>query len=255
MVYNKIIINNVILEELMTKDTAKKILEKDLYKPIANYLKDQSYEVQSEVKDCDIVAVKNEEMIIVELKKSINLTLLIQATKRQKITDGVYIAIPKPKRFKWNKKWRDISNLLKRLELGLIIVSFLETTTEVEIVFHPSPYKYKKSNRMKENIIREINGRSGSYNVGGSVKEKIMTAYRENAIHIACCLEKYGELSPKRLRELGTGPKTQSILSKNFYGWFEKVHRGIYKIHPQGKIALDNYSETADYYKKMLEEM
>ncbi|SKC50152.1 DUF2161 domain-containing phosphodiesterase [Maledivibacter halophilus] len=237
----------------MTKDTAKKILEKDLYEPISNYLKNQGYKVQSEVKDCDIVAVKNEEMIIIELKKSINLTLLIQATKRQKITDGVYIAIPKPKRFKWNKKWNDISGLLKRLELGLIIVSFLQTTTEVEIVFHPSVYKYRKSNRMKENIIREINGRSGSYNVGGSVKEKIMTAYRENAIHIACCLEKYGELSPKDLRALGTSSKTQSILSKNFYGWFERVHRGIYRLHPQGKKALENYGETADYYKKLLE--
>lgn len=238
----------------MTNKILNNILEKDLYDPINNYLRNQGYEVQSEVKDCDIVAVNGEEIIIIELKKNINLKLLMQATKRQKITNGVYVAIPKPKGFKRNKHWKDICNLLKRLELGLIIVSFLETTTEVEIVFHPSTYKYNKSNRMKESIIREINGRSGSYNVGGTVREKVMTAYRENAIHIACCLEKYGELSPKKLRELGTSVKTQSILSKNFYGWFEKVDRGIYKLHPQGKKALDNYSETADYYKKLLVE-
>ncbi|SHJ61404.1 DUF2161 domain-containing phosphodiesterase [Paramaledivibacter caminithermalis] len=238
----------------MANDTSKKILEKDLYGPISSYLRNQGYKVQSEVKDCDIVAQKGEEIIIIELKKSISLRLLIQATKRQKITNGVYIAIPKPKNFKWSKHWKDICNLIKRLEIGLIVVSFLETTTEVEIVFHPSVYEHKKSNRMKESIIREINGRSGSYNIGGSVKEKIMTAYRENAIHIACCLEKYGPLSPKRLRELGTSAKTQSILSKNFYGWFEKVDRGIYKLHPEGKKALGNYGETAKYYRKIIGE-
>lgn len=130
----------------------------------------------------------------------------------------------------------------------------LETTTEVEIVFHPSIYKVRKNNKLKESIIREINGRSGSYNTGGTTREKIMTAYRENAIHIACCLEKYGELSPKKLRELGTGTKTQSILSKNFYGWFERVTKGVYSLHSQGKIALENYSETANYYKRLIGE-
>ncbi len=237
----------------MAAATKNKILEKDLYKPISEYLKAKGYEVHSEVKDCDITAVKGEEMIIVELKRSINLTLLLQATKRQRITDGVYIAIPKPKGFKWDKRWKEISTLLKRLELGLIIVSFLKTTTEVEIVFHPSVYKVRKNNKLKESIIREINGRSGSYNVGGSVREKIMTAYRENAIHIACCLEKYGELSPKKLNELGTGSKTQSILSKNFYGWFEKVSRGVYTLNPEGKQALENYSEAAKYYRRLIE--
>ncbi|WP_432666012.1 DUF2161 family putative PD-(D/E)XK-type phosphodiesterase [Wukongibacter baidiensis] len=238
----------------MAKKDAKKILEKDLYEPIKEHLINQGYEVHSEVKDCDVIGVKGEEIVIVELKKSINLKLLIQATKRQKVTDGVYIAIPKPKGFKWSKHWKDICNLLKRLELGLIIVSFLETTTEIEIVFHPSIYKIRKNNKLKDVIIREINGRSGSYNVGGSVKEKIMTAYRENAIYIACCLEKYGELSPKKLRELGTGAKTQSILSKNFYGWFEKVSKGIYKLHPEGKVALENYSEAVSHYRKLIEE-
>ncbi len=238
----------------MVNDNMKKVLEKDLYNPINNYLKDQGYEVHSEVKNCDVIGIKGEEVIIIELKKNINIKLLIQATKRQKVTDGVYIAIPKPKGFKWSKHWKDICNLLKRLELGLIIVSFLETTTEIEIVFHPSIYKVRKDNILRGTIIREINGRSGSYNVGGSVREKIMTAYRENAIHIACCLDRYGELSPRRLMEFGTGSKTQSILSKNFYGWFERVSRGVYKLHQEGRIALENYGEAVTHYRKLLEE-
>lgn len=238
----------------MTEEVAKKIFEKDLYKPISDYLKNQGYEVHSEVKNCDVIGVKGEEIVIIELKKNINLKLLIQATKRQKVTDGVYIAIPEPKGFKRSRHWKDICDLLKRLELGLIMVSFLKTRTEAKIVFHPSIYSRRKSNKLKGSIIREINGRSGSYNIGGSVREKIMTAYRENAIHIACCLEKYAELTPKKLRELGTGPKTQSILSKNFYGWFERVSKGIYKLHTEGRAALENYGETANYYRKLLED-
>ena len=34
-----------------------------------------------------------------------------------------------------------------------------------------------------------------------------MTAYRENAIFIACCLEKEGVLSATELKGLGTGDK------------------------------------------------
>ena len=66
--------------------------------------------------------------------------------------------------------------------------------------------------------MKEIEGRSADYNVGGSNKTKIMTAYKENCIQIASYLEHLGPLSPKALLELGTGTKTSSILTKNYYG-------------------------------------
>nr|MDA3838664.1 DUF2161 family putative PD-(D/E)XK-type phosphodiesterase [Candidatus Delongbacteria bacterium] len=88
--------------------------------------------------------------------------------------------------------------------------------------------------------------------IGGTTRKKIITAYRENAIFIAVCLNKFGELSPKKLRDLGTGDKTGSILNKDFYGWFEKVEKGIYKLHDNGVEALNNYTEIADVYEKMM---
>ena len=73
------------------------MLETDLYKPVYDYLVRQGYTVHSEVKNCDITAIKGEELIVVELKTSFNLKLLAQGAKRQRIADSVYVAIPVPK--------------------------------------------------------------------------------------------------------------------------------------------------------------
>ena len=50
--------------------------------------------MQAEVKDCDIAARNDDELVIVELKTSANMTLLIQATARQKITPVVMWQYP-----------------------------------------------------------------------------------------------------------------------------------------------------------------
>jgi hypothetical protein len=96
--------------------------------------------------------------------------------------------------------------------------------------------------------MKEIEGRSADYNIGGSNRTKIMTAYKENCIQIACYLELFGPLSPKALREKGTGSKTSSILTKNYYGWFERVKRGVYVINEKGKKEVKEYPELIDYY-------
>lgn len=105
-----------------------------------------------------------------------------------------------------------------------------------------------KNTRKKAALIKEIEGRSADYNIGGSRKTKIMTAYKENCIQIACYLEKLGQMSPKALVALGTGEKTPLILQKNYYNWFERVQRGIYVITEQGKKELEDYPELVEYY-------
>jgi hypothetical protein len=229
-----------------------KILETDLYKPVYDYLTLQGYTVHSEVKNCDITAIKGEELIVVELKTSFNLKLLIQAVRRQRITDSVYVAVPRIKGGKRTSGWKDMCLLLRRLEMGLIIVALDLEQPEIEVVFHPNTFDRLKSTqsgkRMRRSIIREVEARYGDYNTGGSNKRKLMTAYRENSIHIACCFEKFGQLSPSKLKKLGTGKKTSSILEKNFYGWFDKVSRGTYALHPQAREFLVNYPELVQHY-------
>jgi len=237
------------------KKTAK-ILEKDLYQPVYDYFKELGYDVHGEVKDCDITAKKGDELIIIELKRNMSVELLIQAAKRQRITENVYIAIPKPRYGIYTKKWKDLCFIARRLELGLITVSLKDGAKQVNVVFEPRPFDRRKSMQLlgkkRKNIISEIDGRHGSYNIGGISRTKIMTAYRENAIHIACCLKKYGQLSPRKLKELGTGEKTRSILEKNFYGWFERVERGVYKLSDTGHEVFSMYPELSSYYSNMI---
>lgn len=138
--------------------------------------------MHGEVKDCDITASKGDELIIIELKRNLSIDLLIQAAKRQRITESVYIAIPKPKYSVYTKKWKDLCFIIRRLELGLITISLKNGVEQVNVVFEPYPFDRRKSMRLsgrkRRNIISEIDGRHGNYNVGGSTRTEIMTAYR-----------------------------------------------------------------------------
>lgn len=234
----------------------KKLYEVDLYKPIEKHFSKLGYDVYGEVKDCDITAVKDDALIIIELKLRLNIDLLIQATQRQKLTDQVYIAIPKPSYSFFSKKWKDICHLIRRLELGLIIVSFLKSSTKMDIVIEPAPFDRKKSmqqnKKKRTKLLTEIEGRHGSHNIGGSHQTKIMTAYKENCIQIAYYLENYGPLSPKALRQMGTGEKTLSILNQNYYGWFDRVKRGTYIISDKGKAEIKEHSHILEYFSQYL---
>jgi hypothetical protein len=228
--------------------------ETELYRPIYDFLTAQGYTVRSEVRNCDVTAVKDDELVIIELKRAFSTSLLIQATERQKITDSVYVALPYPASGTRNAQWKGMCHLLRRLEVGLILVWNNHQQPSVKIMFYPLPYDRKKNNKKKRAVLREIDARTGDFNEGGSCRKKVATAYRENAIHIACCLEKLGPLAPRDLRALGTGDKTLSILSSNFYDWFERVERGIYAIKPHAKAHMEHFPELTAHYRSLLEE-
>jgi hypothetical protein len=217
---------------------AKGISETDLAGPLYEYLAAAGYTVRSEVKDCDIAAVKGDDLLVIELKKTLNLALVVQGVRRQRLTDSVYLAIPRPSnKWKWWKESRGAQHLLRRLELGLILVSLERGKPAVEVVFHPLPFSRRKRAASRRAVLEEISKRSADYNRAGSTRTRLATAYRENAIHIACCLLVTGSTSPAALRGLGTGPKTLSILRFNAYGWFERVGTGVYGI--TGHAAAD----------------
>ena len=217
------------------------MLETELSAPVKAYLESHGYQVNCEVKDCDIVATKGDDLIIVELKTSVNLTLLVQATKRQSISDSVYVAVPAPT--KRNRQWRGTLTVLKRLEVGLLLVEEGAMGLLVSKQFDPLPYQRKKNTGSRRALLTEVADRSGDYNVGGSTKTTLMTAYRENAILIAYCLAKLGPSSPKSLRNLGTGDKTTSILSANHYGWFQRVEKGVYELTDQGDFESRSFKQ------------
>ncbi len=73
----------------------KKLTEKDLYSTVKRLFEEMGYTVKAESNRCDLVAqAEGKPLVLVELKKSLNLELFLQVTERLSITDQVYLAFP-----------------------------------------------------------------------------------------------------------------------------------------------------------------
>ncbi|MFD7522888.1 DUF2161 family putative PD-(D/E)XK-type phosphodiesterase [Paenibacillus chitinolyticus] len=228
--------------------------ETELYGPVKAYWEKLGYDVRGEVRHCDLVAVlEGEPPVVVELKRSLTVPLLLQGLRRQDVTHRVYIAIELPAkgRVPHRMTWADIRKLCGRLGLGLITVQFYKTRKPaVEVVCEPpgsgeaAPAR-KTRKRAAERVLGEFRERSADYNVGGSRGLKLVTAYREKALHCALLIREQGPLSPRRLRELTGNAKTPALLQRNVYGWFVRVRRGLYGLTRPGEEALDTFAHVA----------
>ncbi len=227
----------------------EKFVEKDLFEPVKNYFVNLNYEVDGEVLNCDLVAVRNDEIVIVELKKTFNLKVVQQAIDRQEITDKVYIAIPMYKIFRDAEK--QIA-LCKRLGIGLIFVD-LTWSNKHFIALEP---------RMKINIVKyrkqwlldEFNGRKVKNTTGGAVGIEHYTTYFQKNVELACILEKEGQCSLTTLRSKYNFKKT-NIVYQDFYRWFINVEKGVYALNENGfeEIHSEKNKEIYSYYKQMVE--
>ena len=146
-----------------------KLLERDLYGPVRDYLEGLGYEVKGEVKGCDITALRDGELIVVELKRGFTLELVYQALDRQRLADGVYVAVPLPKRGYMAPNIREMCALCRRLELGLIFVGFTLTgAPQIDVAVHPKEASVPRRDKKRRfAVIREHEGRTGSVNQGG----------------------------------------------------------------------------------------
>lgn len=227
--------------------------ESDLFEPVKRMFEGLGFAVNAEVKDCDVTAIDGDRLVIIELKKNLSVTLLAQGLKRQRCGADVYVAVPKPKNYS-PKKLRDVFSVLKKLELGLILVTVRGEYSFAEIIFEPKEYRKPQKNTKKRNeILKEIDGRTVDVNVGGVTGKKIATAYTEKCINIACILDKYGPLSPKEIRARGGDEKCRNIMVSNVFGWFEKLGKALYGITNNGRLGLMEYPELEKYYTEKLE--
>lgn len=224
------------------------LLERELYEPVKKWLEGCGYTPRAEVRHCDIVALKGDLVLAVEMKTTLNLDVILQAVDRQRFCDLVYIAVPKKGRVLFTKRWKMLCHLLRRLELGLLLVNLRDGRQWAEEAIAPVPFdrvrSRRQSGRKRKLAVEEFQNRHGDFNVGGSTGSSLVTAYREQALLIASHLSKNGPMTPKALRELGTDEKkTLSILYDNHYGWFEHVSRGLYDLSDKGRKALDDYRQ------------
>lgn len=222
--------------------------ETELYMPVKSFFEQQGFTVRGEVRSCDLVAVRDEEEpVIVELKKTFNLPLLIQAIDRLAHTPNVYMAVEMPEhgRASHGLAWNDLVRLSRMLGLGLLTVRFYKSRKpRVDLMCEPAPYTPRKSAVKTARLLREFKERSGDYNVGGSTRRKLVTAYREKSLQIASLLHTHGPLSTKRLREHTANPKVTAMLQDNYYGWFERVERGTYKLSARGAAELGDFAHV-----------
>lgn len=230
--------------------------ETDLCGPLRDYLAARGYAVRSEVRGLDVVAERDGEALVFELKRSLTLSLVAQAVDRQRAFSSVYVVVPHPGDRIRSKDWRAECRLLRRLELGLVTVDYSRDLRDpqVEVAFHPTPFQRGMRKDVKRAVLAEMRGRSADYNQGGSTRTKIVTAYRENAIRIACCLDVLGPLTPARLRELGAAPNTGSALRSNFYKWFSRVAYGTYALTDRGRQEIKAYPELVARYRQVAED-
>lgn len=236
------------------QEQAKIRTEEDLYIPVRDYLIGHGYTVRSEVSHCDVTAIDQAgTLLVIEMKLRVNLDVILQAALRQRIADIVYIAVPKNNKSLHTAKWKSICHLLKRLEIGLLLVACRNKSLSVEEALQPVPFNRETSRnlaaRKKKKLLEEFAGRKGDFNTGGSSGKKLVTAYKEMAIHIAALLAQHGPLAVKQLKQYGTDrEKTGRILLDNHYNWFQKIARGVYAINDTGVMALNNYKEIANCY-------
>ena len=216
--------------------------ETDLYTPIKRFLESQNYVVKSEIHNCDILAVRGkEEPIAVELKLSLNLDVILQAIDRTSLTSKVYVGIPKQCGI-MKRRRKMIVKLFRMLGLGLIVVEPQLKTGNVDVLLDPGAYKPRKSKFRQARLLGEFMKRVGDPNLGGTnMRKGIMTAYRQRALEIARYLNKNGPKKALYLSRVLEEPKARDILYKNFYGWFERVSRGVYELSPRGQREITKW--------------
>lgn len=221
-------------------------MEKDLFLPIKTYFEENGYTCDGEVKDIDLYMENEGTSIAVELKQTLDFKVVQQAALRQKVTDMVYIGIFKPKDL-YSHAFRDKLYLLKRLGIGLIVVSRRSHVMEIisdPVVSELSAFQTRNKGK-RAALSAEFKKRKTKSNIGGVNGTKLVTSYRENSLLVLDALmELGGEATTREIRELSGVKRATEILYHNYYGWFENVKKGIYRVQEPGYDALEEFTKT-----------
>jgi hypothetical protein len=217
------------------------MLETALYPTVKRFLEELGFQVKGEVNGCDIVAVRDGEpprLAIVEMKLGFNLDLLLQAVDRMRAADEVWLAVPATRR----GRDRDpcVHRLCRLIGLGLMAVSTKHDL--IEILAEPGPYRPRSDRRRRGQLFSEHARRRGDPSPGGSTRQPIMTAYRQQALACAVAL-RAGPGRPRDIRAVA--PDAGRILLHNVYGWFERTQPGTYRLTGLGQAALQRWADNA----------
>lgn len=218
-------------------------METSLYLPVKKFLEAGGYTIKGEIGGCDLVGVSDGEptvMVICELKLTFNLEVILQAVDRATVCDEVWIAgrvSAKGKGRESDKRYRD---LCRRLGIGMLGVSDAGEVSVIVSSVSPMP---RTNPKRRTRLLKEHRKREGDPALGGSAKVPIMTAYRQQALACAAALAE-GPLRPRDLKLIA--PTAGQILRNNYYGWFEKIDKGVYGLSAAGLTALERWTVSPE---------
>ena len=219
----------------MNRSDVRTILETSLYRPVKVFLEGLGFVVKGEVRDCDLVALKGDDLpvvVICELKLTFNLELILQGVDRATASDEVWLAARLSSRGRGRESDARFRNLCRRLGFGLLGVL---PNGQVEVLVSPTAPMPRKNTRRRSRLVEEHRRRRGDPAEGGGSRTPIMTAYRQRALACAAALAQ----GPRRPRDLKASiPDAYNILHRNVYGWFVAVERGVYDLTETGQRAL-----------------
>ena len=158
-------------------------MESNLYPPVKRFLEKLGFEVKGEVCGCDLVALDGQEpaaVVIGELKLSFTLDLVLQAVDRFAACDEIWLAVRASRRGREHDP--RVRKLCRLLGLGLLSVS---ATGKVEVLVEPVPWRPRRDAKRRSRILEEHRRRQGDPALGGSTRQPIMTAYRQQALACA----------------------------------------------------------------------
>jgi hypothetical protein len=210
-------------------------LESSLYLPVKRFLERLGFEVKGEICGCDLVALDGKEptaVVVGELKLSFTLDLVLQGIDRFAACDEVWLAVRASLRGRGREHDPRVRKLCRMLGFGLLAVS---ASGRVDVLIEPKTWRPRRDSKRRSRIVDEHRRRVGDPATGGSTRQPIMTAYRQQALACAVTLSR----APARPRDLKSDiPDAAKILQRNVYGWFVRVERGLYGLSDEGIAAL-----------------
>lgn len=214
--------------------------ESEIYPAIKTLFEAQGFEVKGEIDAADVVARRGDEPpVIIELKLRFSLSLFHQAIARLRISDHVYIAVPRPTGKSAKRALRDNLALCRRLGLGLITVL---ADGRAQVHCDPGPYAPRKSKRKSQKLLTAFTRMSGDPNAGGATRHGLVTPYRQDALRCAAYLAERGASRGADVAKAAGVEQATRLMRDNHYGWFERVATGTYALTPEGSAGLKHWA-------------
>lgn len=146
--------------------------ESDLFPLVKRlFTEDGQFTVYGEVRRIDVVALNDERVIGIELKKNLSFHVIEQAVNNKKYVDASYVAVPKPKRI---RSHQFAHRVLKKFNIGLIYV------LKTKAVIHFAP---PKKNHPTRNIRTWIEPHH-TLTTGGAKSGATITASQLTMIYV-----------------------------------------------------------------------